>query len=1156
MSDDGLLFSIVHNNCTKLANDGKFPLMFSPAEGRRWSQYKTERLQLLHKELSELKQPWRWERDPGVKEFRNLLGKIGKQTNSIHPDMMKSNLLDAIKSIQSEVEIPFSIKDLQGIIILDHCPDFSEIDRELLKQVSKIRPIHQLCAPGSFRLGHHGAYIEDVDWTNPESIPIWLPEHEVWQFPQKVGWRSPISKLRDTTLHRVSLERKEHAIDAAFDMLNSYLTSNSGKVLIIDAAVQSNIHHWSHRLEEKGLISNFGAEKMHEQPAITGLINLLEIGEGLDAWSFERLRRLVEGGGLPIFFKSISELTHPKNPEWKPVPHLDILENISRSFHVLGGPGALYRWVSTLRNASPLLGDNIEKTGRKLEETQWWLSNIIRIWAPLFTEANDTAKEKVIGCTSAQELPTIEVVQTGTEWFNQVLISTKWNKLLNNESRFTNSIAALQVLNQEHHSVFKNLLELGYEIPNRGEHFIQYFKQIISKTKLSKSRIESDNLLICTPGEAFGLEADLILLVGLDVDSWLMKAPKIPWLDSESRLQLGILNSDIEIRKGRHQLRHYLNAGKTVIIFDSSADEGAGPSAPLAEWLDDFKRSERFENLSKKPTFMSPSSYLENNPNRSWHLTSSPKSENKIWLTPRPFTMVMSSRGAIGERAGTRGRDMRQRTGLALSSGGVIEVAPIAISNLAIAHEFKINNDRLNRQPSHKSLQKGEYLHWQARKNLLTVDKLILRPTKSQANSGERDQVEWPHLGMKGSRGSGPAIDPRPLPMFNSGSSALESVSGATKTSIRRSVWSASRIQSWLNCPRQVWLEKHLRASILEIPSEDIDSRTRGLLIHDIEAAILEEHGIIIAGKATETPIPLHNGPLDSIGKLWNKALQYLEKNASWLSRSNAVAHHRCRDIIGVTSDDWKKHLNGEINLQPIGRIGRMLEANFELKNSAPIACEWELKQPGKQSINLSSKSDDNTDFAFNLFGRIDRVDCIILSEEMKSQAISDGVLSDLESSQQRWIIIRDLKSLEGPKEGNRGDRHRRGIFDEVQLALYAKAWEKAYPNDRVVGVGISEVGETTTHYVELDSTISHYVKDLSLGELTHYTAQHHRDLNEELPCSSNGFQAWLNERLRTAIRAIKHAESGFVQPTPGKHCSYCSSRRMCPSAALGGDEN
>ena len=173
----------------------------------------------------------------------------------------------------------------------------------------------------------------------------------------------------------------------------------------------------------------------------------------------------------------------------------------------------------------------------------------------------------------------------------------------------------------------------------------------------------------------------------------------------------------------------------------------------------------------------------------------------------------------------------------------------------------------------------------------------------------------------------------------------------------------------------------------------------------------------------------------------------------------------------------------------------------------------------------------------------------------MKQKAILDGVLSKDESTQQRWVIIRDLKSLEGPKEKDKGDRHRRGIFDELQLALYAKAWEISNPEDRVVGVGISEIGETTTHYVELDHTLSEYLANTNLGTQTYYTSHHYRPLKSTEGSSNNGFRDWMDERLRTVARVIMHADAGFTQSMPGKQCSYCSVRIMCPSAELGGDE-
>ena len=1155
MQDDAALFSIVHQITQQHAHRGQLPLMFSPVEGRKWSEYKTERLQLLHKELSELKRPWKWENDPGVKEFSQILKKIEKQTNTTYPDLMKGNLLERLNLAIEQEETPFSLSGVDGIIILNHVPDFSEIDRLILQRVSKIAPIHQLCSPGSFRLGFHGAFIEDIEWSDKKTIPEWIPQHEVWNYPKEVGWISPVGRLRDTKIHRVSLERKQHNIETTLQLINNYFLHYAGSIIVIDAAIEHNSREWKSRLNGMGIISDFGSKSISEQASIAGLITLLQIGNGLEAWSFEKLRRLIQDNGLPLEFASFAKLRHPTEKDWKPKPHLEILEKISRSFHVLGGPGALGRWLKTLENAKPMIGDNQDSVRQKLEETQWWIANICRLWAPLYDEAKDHCKESFSGCSSGSKLPMIDQVKDGNEWLNQIYISVNWERLTLLDAEYSGSVAGLQKLIEEHHRVKSSLNDFDLQYSQSGEGFIGHLMNIINRTKLPNPRVESTNVKILTPSEAFGLEADLIILSGLDVDSWSMKAPKIPWLDSESRLQLGLLNSDIEIRKGRHQLKHLLNAANIVVILDTSEDESVGPAAPLVEFLEDMKRNQHFEKLSVVPSFISKQEYDENNLERSWNLKAQSDGGAKIWLTPRPYSMSMGQNGAKGHRSGFRGRDIRQRTGLNLVSGEKISSYPISINNLASAYEFSIFNDRLVRQPSHKNIDKDQYLSWDSREKMVSVDDLTMRPTKSQVLIGSKDSKNWPHLGMKGSRSKGPAIDPRPLPMFESGSESIQSVTGLISKPIERKKWSASRIQSWLKCPRQAWLEKHLGARELEQPTEDIDDRVRGLLVHDIEGAILQKHGITIAGAPSETAVPLSKGPLDTIDKVWNTALDYLENNAEWLSRSNAVAHHRCRDMIGFTSEEWNRHLQGEVDLPPQGRIGRLLEADFSLDNSAPIACEWELSANGKNSVTIQAKSDDSSLINFELIGRIDRVDCIILDDDMRKKAISDGILSQDNSKQKRWIIIRDLKNLDGPKKADKGDRHRRAIFDEVQLGLYAKSWEIAHPEDRVVGVGISEIGETTTHYVELDSSIKQYVEGLSIGEVTHYTSIHHRPLGDEKFKSSNGFRSWMDERLRTSLRAIEHSMSGTAQPVPGKHCSYCSSRRMCPSALLGGDE-
>jgi hypothetical protein len=129
-----------------------------------------------------------------------------------------------------------------------------------------------------------------------------------------------------------------------------------------------------------------------------------------------------------------------------------------------------------------------------------------------------------------------------------------------------------------------------------------------------------------------------------------------------------------------------------------------------------------------------------------------------------------------------------------------------------------------------------------------------------------------------------------------------------------------------------------------------------------------------------------------------------------------------------------------------------------------------------------------------------------------------------------------------------------RCLFEDLQLALYARAWELLHPNDRVVGVGATEVGEHTTHYVELDSDIGFLAEQLEIGEITQvFPQQFPAETQTNVPTTP--FRRWMAERLSVAQRAVETARSGHVNPTPGKHCSYCSIAHSCAvSDYSGGD--
>ena len=102
-----------------------------------------------------------------------------------------------------------------------------------------------------------------------------------------------------------------------------------------------------------------------------------------DAWSLENIIKIAKSTSMPLNFSSLRNLKHPINDEIKVRFHQDIMENISRNFHIKGGISAINQWFTALEVASPegFIGD-IEKNSMKIEETQWWLANIAMLWWP------------------------------------------------------------------------------------------------------------------------------------------------------------------------------------------------------------------------------------------------------------------------------------------------------------------------------------------------------------------------------------------------------------------------------------------------------------------------------------------------------------------------------------------------------------------------------------------------------------------------------------------------------------------------------------------------------------------------------------------------------------------------------------------------------
>ena len=77
----------------------------------------------------------------------------------LHEHHLSSRLCSHL--LDTESPNPYTIGTISGIVLLNHLPDFSENEKRFLKALSSRCPIHHVCVTGSFRLGHHGAYVDD-----------------------------------------------------------------------------------------------------------------------------------------------------------------------------------------------------------------------------------------------------------------------------------------------------------------------------------------------------------------------------------------------------------------------------------------------------------------------------------------------------------------------------------------------------------------------------------------------------------------------------------------------------------------------------------------------------------------------------------------------------------------------------------------------------------------------------------------------------------------------------------------------------------------------------------------------------------------------------------------------------------------------------------
>ena len=1137
MEDDGILFEKTHRALEKEASEDTFSYLLSNPK-QKWSRSKTRRLLLLYKELTKLKRPWDWEEDPGARSCDRVLRAMESELQATHPLRLKRTIWQALKNTE---KIPFTISDVEGIIMLDHPSNITEVEIEIIREISRMKPVHQLVNPGSHRLGFHGEYIEDISTTRRnDDLPEWVPNHDVWAPSSPPGWSSIISEKRNRVINHVMCESDGHTHLA----LASILSQIEGDIVVVTGDVDGLNSRLRPYLHSIGYLPKEATIRVRDTSGVARLLSVAEISRGEEAWSLGKLTQLWSQIELPMSWE-ILNLQHPIHQEWKPRLHPEVLSEIARGFHLLGGNGALRRWQSTLNNARPRAGVNTKQREQKLEECQWWISCISNWLYPTLTsyDKKDVTRE-LIGCSSGEQLPLPSQPKDVVGWINSCLNQIDWTTLASREEIFSSTLPGLQSFSASLNRLKQENIEL------HSEDFIEVLHLVTSHDEIKSSSANDNGIRILSPAQAYGVQAEYLILCDIDAETWSMKTPQVPWLDEGTRMKIGLHRPDEPLRIARHQLRHFLNCSQSVLIIDSSIEEGIELAGPLDEWFNEISKEGGLKTLNEAPSFLDSSLWKPETNDRSWEWKIV---HNQSKLVYRLASMEIEKSVVRTHRSGFLGRDKIQRAGLASIESRKPEFRPLNPNGLIVAAETEVLSDQLSRRRTGEDLAIGQVHPFSSASQRIQSSDIILLPSKTKPGNA-RDSEVWPHLGIMAKKGLGIPIDPRPIQPPSTTLNELDQITGRSKIKLNLpKVWSQGRLQSWLECPRRAWFEKHMYLGDSDQMEEDLATATRGNIVHVVEEAILRAHGLEENGVAN-TPSPLFKGNLGSVENAWQIALETLAQNATWMRREDGISAHRCRDLIGVSPNQWNEWLNDSTPIPVGGRIGRMIESDFGLTNAAPIATEWELADKDVKHVKIELP--ESPEDSFLLRGRIDRVDQLVNfgTEEYDAQEIIplDFDLDNPPKSN-RLIILRDIKSIDGTKDNGDNERHLKGIFQELQLALYARAWEVANPGDRVIGVGATQVGNQTQHYLEVDPEFLDLCSQLNVGIVGGETHGHYRMPGDSKDEKSNPFRAWMRERITTSIRVINSAKSGNIHPEPSRMCKYCPISDACPSAQRGG---
>lgn len=1089
--NDGAYEIILHTECSRESANLGFP-MINPLPEMNWGMGKTRALADLHAILSRELALESWE-GPGMPTFRRIILRLERKLGGTHPDRVVPRIINELK----EGKGPFSISDIDGIVLLDHAPGMCKSYSEMLLQISRLRPIHQLSYPGSFRLGHHGhLLVDEYPITNPEELPEWIVRSDRG------------NEHNGSNVRRILLRREKHSFETAIRLTQERLLDKpNATVMIVDPAIEENRIKWERLLSELGILINRSRRNLTSNSYAHWTLFLANLPYGPDSFSLESLRALSLQQAISPF-ELISE--HPSDSSLSPMADSELLTNLAREEHVLGGPGALSRWLSTMSRPP-----SEEKNALAKECTQWWLLCIANSLKPLLRPEDRKALEEgsvSVGCVTGNRLPLPEPPHDGDEWLLNTLSSFDISSAMENlDGESTSPASVIQTIWRGHSSLREMQEHTGQKAPAGGQDWVAEFTSLCLESSIRGNATgATGRVRLMGPSEALGCNSDITILCNLSSSSWNLRVPKFPFIGDEERNSMDILRPDGPIRDARHHLKHLLNSAAEVIVLDPTLDETRPPAAPIREWAGAFDPDGT--NSEINPT--------------------------------------------EGQLAAPR--DFRQFDGNQIRNNQPPSRPPINPSAVSIGLDFEMQVDRQRRQPF-RSEDDG-YLPSSASPHVLSFERSSLNARTPEGVAHPRNNPRWPVIGGVNDSGKhSPTIDPRPFSPAPTGSLVSDSRHGHSEGAEQNvRVWSPTRLQKWLECPRSGWLSRGLMVDNEELIGEEIDSRTQGNLLHLVHHDILSRVLGIPMGDERDISgvekIPSISRSGISEGELMQLAFESLDSRAPWLERTDAVATHSLRSLTGMNLKQWGDWLAEPTHLPVSGRIGTIVSSESSCADSSPISLEWSTDNFHEDGVEISLSPEFTSGEKIppiKIRGFIDRVDLLPFDDLAQNWLDEEGDLSvapiRLQGSDwkpRRIIAIRDLKTTD---TGSSSRRHLKGLLEELQLAIYARAWEVSHPGDLVLAAGISLFGHNSEHRLEISSNYSESLPQLRLGTRTSITSRLYRFSDEKPPSTSDHFRAWMAHRISVALRVAAQASTGRVHPTPSPGvCQYCSVSKTC----------